>query len=43
VAALAAFIVDPDPYTIHFDPPIHLRSIAAEVQLLPVCLDVGDA
>ncbi len=41
VAALAAFIAEPEPYTIGFDPPLDLRAIAAEIQLLPACLDMG--
>jgi hypothetical protein len=41
VAALVAFIADPEPYTIGFDPPLNLRAIAAELQLLPACLDMG--
>lgn len=41
VAALAAFIADPDPYTINFDPPLDLRAIAADRQLLPAMLDMG--
>jgi hypothetical protein len=40
-AALAAFIADPEPYTIRFDPPLDLRAIAAELQLLPASLDMG--
>ncbi len=40
-AALAAFTTDPAPYTIGFEPPLDLRAVAAEVQLLPVLLDIG--
>ncbi len=38
---LAAFIADPQPYPILSDPPLDLRLIAAEAELLPVVLDVG--
>jgi hypothetical protein len=41
VAVLTTFVAGPEPYTIHFDPPLDLRAIAAEVQLLPACLDIG--
>jgi hypothetical protein len=40
-AALAAFIADPEPYAVFSNPPLDLRTIAAEVQLLPVVLDMG--
>src|SRR5690348_6387084 len=38
---LAAFIADPEPYIIRFEPPLNLRNHAAEVLLLPVTLDMG--
>jgi hypothetical protein len=41
VAALTAFISAPEPYTIGFDPPLDLRPLAAELQLLPAMLDMG--
>ncbi|MCI0681208.1 MAG: hypothetical protein L0Y71_03815 [Gemmataceae bacterium] len=40
-AALAAFIADGEPYTIRLDPPLDLRALAAELQLLPAMLDFG--
>ena len=36
VAALAEFIAVPEPYTIHFDPPLNLRSIVAGPLGLPM-------
>ncbi|WP_165227052.1 hypothetical protein [Aquisphaera insulae] len=41
VTALAEFIADPKPYPIGSDPALDLRSIAAELRLLPVWLDMG--
>ncbi len=40
-AALAEFVAVSEPYTIRFDPPLDLRAIAADVQLLPAMLDMG--
>jgi hypothetical protein len=40
-AALVAFTADPEPYTIGFDPPLDLRALAQQVQLLPAVLDMG--
>jgi hypothetical protein len=38
---LKAFVADSDPHVIHFDPPLDLRTLAAELGLLPVLLDMG--
>jgi hypothetical protein len=40
-AALAAFVNNPEPYQVHSDPPLDLRALAAELELLPVMLDMG--
>src|SRR5688572_24384990 len=40
-AVLAAFLAGPEPYMIHLDRPLDLRSIATETRLLPVVLDGG--
>src|SRR5262245_19714967 len=36
-----AFIADPEPFILRFDPPLDLRVLADEVELLPVILDGG--
>jgi hypothetical protein len=41
VAALDAFVMAPEPYTIGFDPPLDLRALAGELRLLPATLDMG--
>jgi hypothetical protein len=41
VTALAEFVAAPEPYIIGFDPPLDLRAIAGEMQLLPAVLDMG--
>jgi len=41
VAAIAEFVGASAPYTIGVDPPLDLRAIVAEVQLLPAMLDMG--
>jgi hypothetical protein len=41
IEAFAKFIADPDPFVLNFDPPLDLRKIAAELNLLPVMLDWG--
>ena len=40
-ATLAAFLADPEPYIVSPDSPLDLRTLAAELQLLPVMLDMG--
>lgn len=41
VAALAAFVEMPEPYTIGSDPPLNLRALAAELRLLPAMAEMG--
>jgi hypothetical protein len=38
---LTEFIADPEPYLIHCEPPLDLRSLAKKLQVLPVHLDMG--
>lgn len=40
-SALAEFIINPEPYSVGLEPAVNLRAIAAELQILPVCLDMG--
>ena len=41
VAAIAEFVMAPEPFIINIDPPLDLRALVAEVQLLPASLDWG--
>jgi hypothetical protein len=41
VTALAEFAAAEEPYIIGCDPPLDLRAVAAELQLLPAMLDMG--
>ncbi len=41
VAVLAEFIAESESYSIGFDPPLDVRRIAEEMNLLPVVLDMG--
>jgi glycine/D-amino acid oxidase-like deaminating enzyme len=38
---LAKFIADPEPYVINLSPPLDLRKLAGELNLLPTTLDMG--
>src|ERR1051325_6294012 len=40
-AALKEFVANPEPYLIKLDGPLDLRKLAAELNLLPMFLDVG--
>jgi hypothetical protein len=37
----AAYVTDPEPHVVKFDPPINMRELAAQLRLLPVVLDMG--
>lgn len=41
VAALDEFVAEPEPYILHFDTPLDLRIMAAEMRVLPAVLDWG--
>ncbi len=40
-ATLKEFVANPEPYLIKFDEPLDLRKIAAELNVLPMFLDMG--
>jgi hypothetical protein len=40
-STLQAYINDPEPQLIHIDPPLNMRELASDLNLLPVVLDMG--
>jgi hypothetical protein len=40
-AALEAYVSNPEPELLSFDPPLDLRKLAGELNLLPLLLDMG--
>ena len=40
-ATLEAYVNNPEPDLVNFDPPLNMRKLAAELNLLPVLRDMG--
>ena len=40
-ATWAAYISNPEPHIVKFDPPLNMRALAAQLSVLPVMLDMG--
>lgn len=37
----AAYINNPEPHVVKFDPPLNMRALAARLSILPIVLDMG--
>jgi len=40
-STLQEYIDNPEPHLIHFDPPLNMRELARDLNLLPIVLDMG--
>lgn len=42
-ATLQGYVSNPEPHLVKFDPPLNMRKLAAQLNVLPIVLDMGGA